>query len=256
MNTPTHDKVELETALLDIASDLRSGRIGATTAAVRLEQLAPRSAASPIKAVTVTAPDGSPVAAPCAISGCQYTAASSERAQEPVLWGPEKQDYPGGPVYRMGSSTGAAGTTCEGMRNIETKPQSTYVPLTREQIEDWREVLAKKYGALSAAASSPDMGLRLALARTDIDTLCDMAVNSLLYAQEIDRLRSAPSAIRSTEPKAFAKMPRGVLMTLLNREPLSQAEYAFLADLLDELTRTQPLPRAFPQIGKAEGAAG
>jgi hypothetical protein len=62
------------------------------------------------------------------------------------------------------------------------EPQSTYVPLTRDQIKALRGVLHK--GGHEKTAWELKQW----------DTLCDMAVNALLYAQEIDRLRAANSA--------------------------------------------------------------
>jgi hypothetical protein len=56
------------------------------------------------------------------------------------------------------------------------KPRGTYEPLTEEQIERVRSVYKRHFSD----------GERL-------DTVCDMAVNCLLYGQEIDRLRSLPS---------------------------------------------------------------
>ena len=46
----------------------------------------------------------------CCIGTCprmKSTAPSAKQERVPVLYGPEKQDYPGGPIYRVGSSTGA-----------------------------------------------------------------------------------------------------------------------------------------------------
>lgn len=65
---------------------------------------------------------------------------SAERAQEPaVAWGPEKQDYPGGPVYRIGSSTGATvpQTGCAGdVRNAPTSSVRVQQGVT-PRVDDW-----------------------------------------------------------------------------------------------------------------------
>lgn len=42
-------------------------------------------------------------AAKDALAACQ----SENRSSPTTVWGPEKQDYPGGPIYRVGTSTGA-----------------------------------------------------------------------------------------------------------------------------------------------------
>lgn len=62
------------------------------------------------------------------------------------------------------------------------KPRGAYVPLTEEEVECIRVALLNWYGR-SHDADIPDR-------------LCDMAINSLLFSKEIDRLRSAPSATR------------------------------------------------------------
>lgn len=62
------------------------------------------------------------------------------------------------------------------------KPQTSYVPLTEEEIERVRSVYKRHFSD----------GERL-------DIVCDMAINSLLFSREIDRLRSLRSAERDTQ---------------------------------------------------------
>lgn len=63
--------------------------------------------------------------------------------------------------------------------SIEHKPRGAYVPLTEEEVEVWRRFIRKEWAGMSGQG----------------DTLCNMAISSLLYAQEINRLRTMPSAI-------------------------------------------------------------
>lgn len=64
----------------------------------------------------------------------------------------------------------------------------TYEPLTREKIEGIRSQIWQ--------TANGDHQLRCEF-RKDAEALCDMAVNSLLYAEEIHRLRdAAPSSVR------------------------------------------------------------
>lgn len=72
------------------------------------------------------------------------------------------------------------------------KPRGAYVPLTEEQIEVWREHWRNAPRFTDDAINPEEID--------ELDRLCNMAVNSLLYAQEIDRLRTTVSAIaRITE---------------------------------------------------------
>jgi hypothetical protein len=56
---------------------------------------------------------------------------------------------------------------------MDTPRGTAYTPLTEEQIEELREYTR----------------LNMAPRQANIETLCDMAVNALLYAREIQRLR-------------------------------------------------------------------
>lgn len=60
-----------------------------------------------------------------------------------------------------------------------TSPQTTYEPLTRELIEQIRHYGTHIIGYEKRAET--------------VITLCDMAINALLYAEEIQRLRDTPS---------------------------------------------------------------
>lgn len=63
-------------------------------------------------------------------------------------------------------------------------PRGTYIPLTRHQVEEWREELLRFHEYLESGAEVTG----------ELNRLCDMAVNSLLYAEEIQRVRElAPS---------------------------------------------------------------
>ena len=62
------------------------------------------------------------------------------------------------------------------------KVGGAYKPLSKEQVENLRELLLTL-----RSFQNPD-------AVADANRLCDMAVNALLYAEEIDRLRCASSA--------------------------------------------------------------
>lgn len=55
-----------------------------------------------------------------------------------------------------------------------TPPQTSYEPMTREQIESLRTIY---------------LDLNLAVHKGEFDRLCSMAVSSLLYGEEIQRLR-------------------------------------------------------------------
>jgi hypothetical protein len=70
-----------------------------------------------------------------------------------------------------------------------TKPRATYVPLTEDHIECLRLDLSKVWE------------------ESQIDTLCDMATNSLLYAQEIQRLRDSPVSETVPMTAPFASAP-------------------------------------------------
>lgn len=82
-------------------------------------------------------------------------------------------------------SGGAAPST------TEPKPRGTYIPLTEEEIEDMRPGAAWQDGEVAHGYTSV----------RKMRVLCDMAINSLLYAQEIDRLRSLP--VSATRLSAF-----------------------------------------------------
>ena len=72
-------------------------------------------------------------------------------------------------------------------------PRSTYTPFTIEEINLIRGVL--------------DDGTYTKQERNDIGKLCDMAVNCLLYAQEIHRLREAPpSPLAATDESKIAAL--------------------------------------------------
>lgn len=60
-------------------------------------------------------------------------------------------------------------------------PQTSYEPLTKDEIQSYRERTLRGGGLLP---QGPDAFHRL----------CDMALSSLLYGEEIHRLRSLPSA--------------------------------------------------------------
>lgn len=64
-------------------------------------------------------------------------------------------------------------------------PQASYVPLTNEEIEQRRAQFLAAHQEPFASGT-----------RRAINALCDMAINSTLYAEEIHRLRDTPSAIR------------------------------------------------------------
>lgn len=74
----------------------------------------------------------------------------------------------------------------------DDKSRSTYEPMTSEQIEEARHAL---HGV------KHDL---MPLRRSAIDVLCNMAENSLLYGEEIDRLRALPSATAAI-PGVMAK---------------------------------------------------
>jgi hypothetical protein len=83
------------------------------------------------------------------------------------------------PAHRSGGARGADAPRPE-HASLDDKvdhPRGAYEPLTKSQIQLCRAWLDRR-----------------ALLDKDMRTLCDMALNSLLYAEEIDRLRSAPSA--------------------------------------------------------------
>lgn len=72
-----------------------------------------------------------------------------------------------------------------------SKPRGAYEPLNEEQIEAWREHWKN-------APRFTDDAINL-VEIDELDRLCNMAINMLLYAQEIDRLRAAPlSATRDS----------------------------------------------------------
>jgi hypothetical protein len=82
----------------------------------------------------------------------------------------------------------AAYSTCREIEMAESsndKPRETYEPLTEAQIEEWRRRL-KAYTDPDHLPGRHD---------ATMDTICDMAINSLLYGQEIDRLRNIPSHV-------------------------------------------------------------
>lgn len=64
------------------------------------------------------------------------------------------------------------------------KPRGAYEPLTEAQIEAWREHWKNAPRFTDDAINPEEIG--------ELDRLCNMATNCLLYAQEIDRLRSLP----------------------------------------------------------------
>lgn len=62
------------------------------------------------------------------------------------------------------------------------KPRSTYIALTETQIADWREALTRTYRPENNGGHAiPEFTTALA----HVNTLCDMAVSSLHYAEEI-----------------------------------------------------------------------
>lgn len=66
-----------------------------------------------------------------------------------------------------------------GARSVRSStPRSSYEPLTKAQIEHFRE-----YGQVEEKGMPPSKVVHL---------LCNMAVNCLLYAEEIQRLRDTP----------------------------------------------------------------
>lgn len=75
------------------------------------------------------------------------------------------------------------------------KPRASYVPLSRETIEAWREHLLD-------IEQRPDES-------AEIDRLCDMAVNALLYAEEIERLRTRSAVARPIEAEVGKYPMRG-----------------------------------------------
>ena len=87
-----------------------------------------------------------------------------------------------------------------GVRDEVPQPRSTYTPLTEYELEALRV----------AIRTGEPIGVRRAI------LLCDMASSSLLYAEEIDRLRSAP--LSETAPSQQGQreaIPMKELETLL-----------------------------------------
>lgn len=66
--------------------------------------------------------------------------------------------------------------------SLEGRPRGAYVPLTVQEIDTIRLWLDRR-----------------AMLDKQMTTLCDMAVNCLLYGEEIERLRSLPSATVTTD---------------------------------------------------------
>lgn len=77
--------------------------------------------------------------------------------------------------------------------------RSAYIPHTEREIELIRSCL--------------NDGTYTRQEQKDIGVLCDMAINGLLYAQEIHRLRAEPSAIADTIIKDEAKRIHHLLTT-------------------------------------------
>lgn len=103
------------------------------------------------------------------------------------------------PAEVIGAQQGAA-PILTAVGTAVAQVRGAYEPLTREMIEEWREHWnnAPRYNEDSVGAHSDEM--------SELNKLCDMAINSLLYGEEIHRLRDKhpQSAVpdRMTSPAA------------------------------------------------------